>query len=80
MVQVENHTEVVFLARLSLRSGLNILHHFIQVGGKCYSNEKNSDFILDLNKITVVITIQDTYTILRTSYWQTYEVRKVEDI
>ena len=36
MVQVEKHTETVFLAILSLRSGVNIFHHYIQVGGTVY--------------------------------------------
>ena len=31
IAQVEKHTKTVFLARLSLRSGLNVFHHFIQV-------------------------------------------------
>ena len=29
MNQVEKHSETVFLARLSLRSGLNLFHHFV---------------------------------------------------
>jgi len=69
-----------FLARLSLRSGLNVFHHFIQVGGTVYSNEKNSGFILGLNKITSAITTPDTDILFRTPDAQAYKVAKLEDI
>ena len=37
MNQVEKYSETVFI---SLRLGLNLFHHFIQVGGTVYSDDK----------------------------------------
>ena len=52
--KVEKYIETVCLVRLSLRSGLNLFHHFIQVGETVYSNYKESYFILGLNRATAI--------------------------
>ena len=46
LIQVEKHDKTVFLARLSLRSGINIFHHFIQVGGQYIQERRMQDFLL----------------------------------
>lgn len=56
---MEKHTKTVFLARLSLYSGLNLFHHFIQVGGTIYSDNKEAGFFFGLNKATVAKTTPD---------------------
>ena len=33
---VEKHEETVFIAKLSLNGGLNLFHHFKEVGGTLY--------------------------------------------
>ena len=50
MDKVENHAGIVFLARLPLRAGLNVFHHFIKAGETVYSNEEEVGFILGLQK------------------------------
>ena len=66
--QVEKHSETVFLARLSLRSGLNLFHHFIQVGGTVYSDDKEAGFFLGLNKSTTAKMTPDIDLLFETPH------------
>ena len=74
--QVEKHSETVFLARLSLRSGLNLFHHFIQVGGTVYSDDKEAGFFLGLNKSTTAKMTPDIDVLFETPHVDAYRVAK----
>ena len=78
--QVEKHSETVFLARLSLRSGLNLFHHFIQVGGTVYSDDKEAGFFLGLNKSTTAKMTPDIDVLFETPHADAYRVAKKVDI
>ena len=47
---VTKHKETVFLAKLSLNSGLNLFHHFEETGGTVYDTEKDAGFIIGVSK------------------------------
>ena len=80
MTKVEKHDETVFLARLSLRSGINIFHHFIQVGGAVYSGEKDAGFFVGLNKSTTAKMIPDTELLFATPSETAFRMPSKDDI
>jgi len=43
---VGKHEETVFMAKLSLNKGLNLFHHFKEIGGTLYEKEKDAGFII----------------------------------
>ena len=65
--QVEKHSETVFLARLSQRSGLNLFHHF-----------KRSGFFLGLNKSTTAKMTPHIDVLFETPHVDAYRVAKNE--
>lgn len=80
MNQVGKHNRAVFLARLSLRSGSNVLHHFIQVGGAVYLDDKDAGFFLGLNNSTAAKLIPDTQLLFATPHETAFEILKKDDI
>ena len=76
--QVEKHSESNFLARLSLRSGSNLFHYFIQVGGTFYSDDKEAGFFLILHKSTTSKMTPDTDVLFKTPHVDAYRVEKKE--
>ena len=42
---VKKHNDTVFIAKLSLRSGVNMFHHFMETGGTLYDQNKDPGFI-----------------------------------
>ena len=80
MTKVEKHDETVFLARLSLRSGINIFHHFIQVGGTVYSGEKDAGFFVGLNKSTAAKMTPDIELLFATRSEIAFQMPPKEDI
>ena len=80
MNRVEKHNETVFLARLSLRSGLNVFHHFIQVGGTVYSGDKEAGFFVGLHKSTAAKMTPDTDLLFETPHATAFEIPRKDDI
>ena len=76
--QVEKHSESTFLARLSLRSGSNLFHYFIQVGRTVYSDDKKAGFFLILHKSTTSKMTPDTDVLFKTPHVDAYRVAKKE--
>ena len=74
--QGEKYSDTVFLARLSLRSGLNLFHHFIQVGERVYSDDKEAGFFLGLNKSTTAKMTPDIDVLFETPHVDAYRVAK----
>ena len=77
---VKKHQDIVYLARLSLRSGLNVVHHFVQVGGTLFAPEKESGFIQGLDKETASAMTPDTETLFASPHADTYQVATREAI
>ena len=72
--QGEKYSDTVFLARLSLPSGLNLFHHFIQVGGTIYSDDKEAGFFLGLHKSTSAKMTPYTDVLFKTPRVDAYRV------
>jgi hypothetical protein len=77
---VKKHQDIVYLARLSLRSGRNVVHHFVQVGGTLFAPEKESGFIQGLDKETASAMTPDTETLFASPHADTYQVATRESI
>ena len=77
---VKKHQDIVYLARLSLRSGLNVVHHFVQVGGTLFAPEKESGFIQGLDKETASAMTPVTETLFASPHADTYQVATREAI
>ena len=78
---VKKHQDIVYLARLSLRSGRNVVHHFVQVGGTLFAPEKESGFIQGLDKETAASAMTpDTETLFASPHADTYQVATREAI
>jgi hypothetical protein len=43
--QVKEHDTIIFIAKLSLRSGVNIFHHFLETGSQIFNETKAHAFI-----------------------------------
>lgn len=80
MNQVVKHSKTVYLASLSLRLGIKLFHHFIQVGGTVYSDNKKAGFFLGVNKPTAVKMTPDIDVLFTTPHKDTFKVAKKENI
>ena len=77
---VKKHQDIVYLARLSLRSGRNVVHHFVQVGGTLFAPEKESGFIQGLDKETASAMTPVTETLFASPHADMYQVATREAI
>ena len=57
---VQKHEETVFMAKLSLNGGLNLLHHFKEVGGTLYDKEKEAGVIIGVSQSIATTMTPDT--------------------
>ena len=59
---------------------LNVLHHFIQVGGTVYSGDKEEGFFVGVNKSTAAKMTPDTELLFATPHLTAFTMPKKEDI
>jgi len=61
---VGKHEETVFMAKLSLNGGLNLIHDFKEVGGTLYKKEKEAGFIIGISQSIATTMTPDTEKLL----------------
>ena len=57
---VGKHEETVFMAKLSLNGGLNLFHHFKEIGGTLYEKDKDAGFIIGISQSIATTMTPDT--------------------
>jgi len=57
---VGKYEETVFMVKLSLNGGLNLFHHFKEVGGTLYEKEKGAGFIIGISQSIAMTMTPDT--------------------
>jgi hypothetical protein len=77
---VTKHKETVFLAKLSLNSGLNLFHHFEETGGTVYDTEKDAGFIIGVSKSLAMTMTPDTASLFEQPTFASQVVPTVTNI
>ena len=77
---VTKHKETVFLAKLSLNSGLNLFHHFEETGGTVYDTEKDAGFIIGVSQSLAMTMTPDTATLFEQPAFASQAVPTVTNI